>query len=154
MRKITLSHIEEFKNYLIEEEKSKATIEKYERDLKAFYIWIGEQELNKACVLNYKAYLCDNYATASVNSMLSSINSFFSYLDIKKEIVKSIDFYFRVCYNIRANNFLIIFVAVKCTVRIIKSYFAYVEDIRTLRLTSELVELRVGYAKRIQELRY
>ena len=39
------------------------------------------------------------------------------------------------------------------TVRIIKSYFAYGEYIRTLRLTSELVDLRVGYAKRIQELR-
>ena len=39
------------------------------------------------------------------------------------------------------------------TVRIIKRYFAYGEYIRTLRLTSELVDLRVGYAKRIQELR-
>ena len=90
MRKITLSHIEEFKNYLIEEEKSKATLEKYERDLKAFYLWIGEQELNKACVLNYKAYLCDNYATASVNSMLSSINSFFTYLEWYELRVKTI----------------------------------------------------------------
>ena len=32
-------------------------------------------------------------------------------------------------------------------------YFAFGEYIRTLRLTSELVDLRVGYAKRIQELR-
>ena len=90
MRKITLSHIDQFKNYLIEEEKSKATIEKYERDLKAFYLWIGEQELNKGCVLNYKAYLCDNYATASVNSMLSSINSFFNYLEWYELRVKTI----------------------------------------------------------------
>ena len=90
MRKITLSHIDQFKNYLIEEEKSKATIEKYERDLKTFYLWIGEQELNKGCVLNYKAYLCDNYATASVNSMLSSINSFFTYLEWYELRVKTI----------------------------------------------------------------
>ena len=39
------------------------------------------------------------------------------------------------------------------TVRIIKRYFTFGEDIRTLRLTSKLVDLRVGYAKRIQELR-
>lgn len=90
MRKITLSHIEEFKNYLVEEEKSKATLEKYERDLKAFHLWIGEEELSKACVLNYKAYLCDNYATASVNSMLSSINSFFTYLEWYELRVKTI----------------------------------------------------------------
>jgi hypothetical protein len=32
-------------------------------------------------------------------------------------------------------------------------YFAFGEYIHTLRLTSELVDLRVGYAKRIQELR-
>ena len=38
------------------------------------------------------------------------------------------------------------------TVRIIKRYFAFGEYIHTLRLTSELVDLRVGYAKRIQEL--
>ena len=90
MRKITPSHIEQFKNYLIEEEKSKATIEKYERDVKAFYLWIGEKDLNKGCVLSYKAYLCDNYATASVNSMLSSINSFFAYLEWFELRVKTI----------------------------------------------------------------
>ena len=32
-------------------------------------------------------------------------------------------------------------------------YFAYGEDSLTLCLTSKLVDLRVGYAKRIQELR-
>ena len=31
-------------------------------------------------------------------------------------------------------------------------YFAFCEDIHTLRLTSELVDIRVGYAKRIKEL--
>ena len=81
MRKLTNELILKFKRYLFEEEKAKATIEKYERDLRAFYAWIGEDELNKCCMLNYKEYLCDNYATASVNSMLSSINSFFTFLE-------------------------------------------------------------------------
>ena len=31
-----------------------------------------------------------------------------------------------------------------------EAYFAYGEDVRALRLTSELVDLRVGYAKRIR----
>ena len=39
------------------------------------------------------------------------------------------------------------------TVCITERYFAFGEYIRTLRLTSKLVDLRVGYAKRIQELR-
>ncbi len=81
MREITRTHIEKFRNFLIEEEKSKATLEKYMRDIAAFHTWLEKKELNKACVLNYKAYLSEKYATASVNSMLSSLNSFFSYLE-------------------------------------------------------------------------
>jgi site-specific recombinase XerD len=71
--------IEQFKSYLVEEEKSTATVEKYERDVRAFCGWLGERELNKGCVLSYKAYLCDNHAVSSVNSMLSSLNSFFEF---------------------------------------------------------------------------
>lgn len=81
MRKITNELIENFKNYLIEEEKSKNTIEKYIRDVIAFMVWIASRELCKTTVLEYKAEITENYAPASVNSMLSSINSFFDYMD-------------------------------------------------------------------------
>ena len=90
MRQLTSAQIIKFKNYLIEEEKSKATLEKYIRDIETFYTWIGSKELNKLCVLNYKEYLTENYAVASVNSMLSSINSFFTYLEWYELRVKTI----------------------------------------------------------------
>ena len=90
MRELTNELILKFKNYLIEEEKSKATLEKYIRDIETFYTWIGSKELNKVCVLNYKEYLTENYAVASVNSMLSSINSFFTYLEWYELRVKTI----------------------------------------------------------------
>ena len=90
MRELTNELILKFKNYLIEEEKSKATLEKYIRDIKYFYTWVGDKELNKLCVLNYKEYLTENYAVASVNSMLSSINSFFIYLEWYELRVKTI----------------------------------------------------------------
>ena len=90
MRQLTSAQILKFKNYLIEEEKSKATLEKYVRDVAAFYAWLGAKELDKSCVLSYKAYLCEKYATASVNSMLSSINSFFTYLEWYELRVKTI----------------------------------------------------------------
>lgn len=90
MRELTKELILEFKSYLIEEEKSKATLEKYIRDVETFYSWIGDKELNKLCVLNYKDYLIENYAVASVNSMLSSINSFFTYLEWYELRVKTI----------------------------------------------------------------
>lgn len=77
MKTITSSAIRKFTEYLICEEKSKATQEKYLRDIKAFRLWLGKAELCKAKVLDYKEYLIAYYAPASVNSILSSLNCFF-----------------------------------------------------------------------------
>ena len=71
--------VESFRQYLVEEEKSTATIEKYMRDIRTFLKWASSGELNKMLVLRYKEYLTANYAPASANSMLSSINSFFEF---------------------------------------------------------------------------
>lgn len=79
MKKITDKIIKKFKECLINEEKSNATIEKYIRDIMAFSAWLGGDELCKAKTLKYKEYLVKNYAPLSVNSMLSSLNSFFNY---------------------------------------------------------------------------
>ncbi len=88
---ITQDLIENFRNYLIDEEKASATLEKYMRDIKAFYEWIGETEIDKRKVLDYKEYLTCKFAPASVNSILSSLNSFFSYNnwhELKVKILK------------------------------------------------------------------
>ncbi len=79
MKKITNKIIQEFKTYLIEEEKSDSTLEKYVRDITVFMNWLKNDELTKAKVLEYKKELIENYAPASVNSILSSLNSFFNY---------------------------------------------------------------------------
>ena len=76
---ITRELIEKFKHYLIEEEKSSATLEKYMRDVTVFFAWLAGSELDKLTVLRYKEHLTMNYAPASVNSVLSSLNSFFEY---------------------------------------------------------------------------
>lgn len=76
---ITKELIEKFKHYLIEEEKSSATLEKYMRDVTVFFAWLAGSELDKMAVLRYKEHLTVNYAPASVNSVLSSLNSFFDY---------------------------------------------------------------------------
>ena len=68
-----------FMNYLIEEEKSSATIEKYMRDINAFFRWTTGCEVEKRTMLRYKEFLIENYAPASVNSILSSLNSFFEF---------------------------------------------------------------------------
>ena len=79
MKRITDETVRNFKEYLINEEKSRATTDKYIRDLKAFAAWLGGEELSKAKVLEYKEHIITKYAPASVNSILSSLNSFFEY---------------------------------------------------------------------------
>lgn len=76
---ITQDLIEQYKNHLINEEKASATLEKYMRDIKVFSDWISGSEVNKRIVLDYKEYLIGKFAPASVNSVLSSLNSFFEF---------------------------------------------------------------------------
>ncbi len=74
------TQIAEFENYLTEEEKSTATIEKYMRDVRAFSLFLGERELTKSEAIAYKKSIVSDYAPASVNSMLVSINSFLKFI--------------------------------------------------------------------------
>ena len=82
--------IAEFKEHLILEEKSTATIEKYIRDVKAFFIYTQGKAITKETVIAYKNHLQENYAVRSVNSMLASINSLFAFLNWFDLRVKSL----------------------------------------------------------------
>ncbi len=90
MKTVTRDLVQKFKNYLYEEEKSDNTIKKYIRDVTAFMIWLCGSELTKSIVLEYKKYLNDNYAPASINSMLSSLNTFFDFCDWHELKVKTL----------------------------------------------------------------
>ena len=79
MQLLTNDLIEKFKKYLINEEKAQATVEKYLRDVFAFKVWLSGKGICKEYVLQYKTQLIENYAPASVNSVLSSLNSFFDF---------------------------------------------------------------------------
>ncbi|MBQ3225103.1 MAG: site-specific integrase, partial [Oscillospiraceae bacterium] len=81
MRKITNELILSFKNHLIEEEKSENTCVKYIRDITFFMTWLCGQEVTKLLALEYKKNLCEKFAPASVNSAISSLNSFFAYME-------------------------------------------------------------------------
>ena len=90
-RLITAKVIAEFKEHLILEERSTATIEKYIRDVNAFSVFTGDTEIEKETVIAYKKHLQTNYAVRSVNSMLASINSLFAFLgwhDLKVKALK------------------------------------------------------------------
>lgn len=72
--------IQEFEKHLIREEKSQLTAEKYMRDVRKFLRWIGSEELTKDKVLEYKAQIVEDYAVASANSMLSSLNCYLDFV--------------------------------------------------------------------------
>lgn len=87
---ISKKSIVKFRIYLIEEEKSASTVDKYIRDVAAFINWLNGRKADKKSVLEYKNMLMEKYAPASVNAALSSLNSFFSYKDWNCLKVKTI----------------------------------------------------------------
>jgi len=91
-RKITKNQIQSFYQYLIWEEKSTATVEKYLRDAHAFAIFVGKKNVTKEVVMAYKKYLQEKeYAVRSINSMLASLNNFLNFLgwsDCKVKTIK------------------------------------------------------------------
>lgn len=87
---LTNKEIEKFRNYLREEEKSVNTMEKYIRDVTAFSAFC-DGTITKDTVIAYKQNLIDSgYAVRSINSMLASINSLFSFLGWYELRVKSL----------------------------------------------------------------
>ena len=82
--------VEGFREYLIQEEKSELTVEKYVQDARRFLCWLGQRELTKQEVLSYKMELIGRYAVASVNSKLSSINCFLKFLSREDCCVKTV----------------------------------------------------------------
>ena len=87
---LTQEIISDFKENLILEERSEATVEKYIRDISAFSNFADGAEITKETVISYKKHLQDSYAVRSVNSMLASINSLFAFLGWHELKVKSI----------------------------------------------------------------
>lgn len=78
-----------FRNYLLEEERSDATIEKYGRDVLAFLSWLSDrEEISKEVVVGYKQAIIGKYKTTSANSMLVSVNRFLDFIGKKDCQVK------------------------------------------------------------------
>ena len=91
MSKTIDNTITEYRQFLCNEEKSEATVNKYVRDVKAFIKRYGEKGWTKPQVLEYKNELIETLAPASVNSVISSLNSFFSFkgmFELKTKMLK------------------------------------------------------------------
>lgn len=81
MREVNEASIQAYCRYLIREEKSAATVEKYIRDVRAFAAFLGKREVTKSGVIEFKKHLLESgYAVRSINSMLASLNGFLKFL--------------------------------------------------------------------------
>lgn len=89
-RVLTQKIINNFKEFLIQEEKSMITVEKYIHDANAFKEYANGLEITKNVILAYKKELVLKYAVRSVNSKLASVNSLFSFLGWEDCKVKSL----------------------------------------------------------------
>lgn len=78
-RRITKELLKDYKTYLYEQEKSKATIQKYMCDLEKLAEFVGDKEISKLLLIEYKEYLRNKkeYKTSSINSFLVAANRFF-----------------------------------------------------------------------------
>ncbi len=65
-----------FADSLRNEERSRATVEKYLHDVRCFAEYADKRKADKALVLKYKEYLSEQYALTSANSMLAALNAF------------------------------------------------------------------------------
>ncbi len=79
---ITAEVIASFHSYLISEEKSEFTVDKYIRDVAAFAEFLGGEPLSKEKTLVYKSHLmdCGKFADSSINSMISSIRALLKFV--------------------------------------------------------------------------
>lgn len=89
-KQISQKMLQDYRSYLLREEKSEATIEKYMRDVRSFAQYSSGQVITKELVLEYKRRMISAYAARSVNSKLASLTSFFRFLGWQECQVKAL----------------------------------------------------------------
>lgn len=90
-RTLTPKLINSYATYLWEQEKSAATIQKYVHDLTALCGFLAGTVLTKTTLIGWKEHLTNEYAPASVNTMLAAMNSlldFCGWTDLKIKPLK------------------------------------------------------------------
>ncbi len=80
-RTSTVEQIREFSRYLREEERETATIDKYSRDVKDFFIWLKDREISRERIAEWKQHLRRvGRKPVTINGKLSALNKFLSFL--------------------------------------------------------------------------
>lgn len=79
---------EKYLIYQREQERSRATLQKYKHDLNALMEVLDGRELTKSALISWKEHLIEKYAPASVNAMLAAVNGYVKYMGWMELMVK------------------------------------------------------------------
>ena len=89
---VTEENLMVFADWLKANEKARATVEKYVRDVQAFSVWLADATITKEAAIEYKQYLMDEKGrdATGVNTVIAALNNYFVYagLDIRLKPLK------------------------------------------------------------------
>ena len=78
---LTAAELAAYERYLIGEERSTGTIQKYLRDTQEFLRWLDGRDVTKELAAQWRTHLlAEGYAPVTVNAMLSALNGLFRFL--------------------------------------------------------------------------
>lgn len=77
---ISKETIEQYLTYQREQERSRATLQKYRHDLNALLEFLNGEELTKSALIGWKEKLSGEYAPVSVNAMLAAVNGYVRFM--------------------------------------------------------------------------
>lgn len=80
--------IKQYLTYQREQERSKATLQKYKHDLNEFMKYLDGEELTKTALIDWKEKLTEKYAPVSVNTKLAAVNGYLRYMGWMEFMVK------------------------------------------------------------------
>jgi integrase len=79
---INEENIATYIDYLKDEERAPATIEKYIRDIRAFMCFLDGAEITKQLALEWRSSLFENHAPTTINTKVAALNGFFEFFDL------------------------------------------------------------------------
>lgn len=79
---ILYDYIERYRNYLYENEKSRATIEKYTHAIESLALFLAGREVSKSEMIAFRENLLTQHRAQTVNGYLSAVNAFLTFIGL------------------------------------------------------------------------
>ena len=82
--------LQNYEQFLQEQEKSENTITKYLSEAAKFLRWLDGGEISKNSLLAYKQYLAEKHLPAGANAAISTLNNLLEFLDLSELKIKTL----------------------------------------------------------------